>query len=349
MDHLIATTLHIQKRERMLIKSYSFDQHTNTAIMCMSIHQGDGLCQPDRIKWHPLEVVLEKWLDMIRIGKVKAVGRHAEYRPWDLVPYSPAQLRETVDVYNALVEAIESRMPSLPPTDGTSSPTPFTQATPSTANIYPSFANHFLRETRPARFRFIAPGLEVPTPDSIANQPFSHPTDLPERLRNDEFKPPILLFRSSSTYERPYSADPYHHNDVFGWPFNASTYPAGLYFHSPSVFFPTHEDVVSLVLPYAIGAVGWARKSDGSMFGEQVTEYDDPKAYDKYDELYQTGHQPFVESHHVRLVKVLRSWLGMVERGDWEVGEEGVRNGIEEWKNADTRGGWEKYFIEPDW
>ena len=317
--------------------------------MCMSIHDGDGLCQPDRIKWYPLEVVLEKWLDMIRIGKVKAVGRDTEYSPWELLAYSPAQLRETVNVYNALIEAIESRMPSLPSTDETSSPSLFTKENLWAAKIYSGFAHDFLRETRRPRFRFIAPGLEVPTLDSIANQPFSRPVDLPERLRDHDFKPPIVLFRSSATYKRPYSAEQYHHNDVFGWPFNASTYPAGLYFRSPPSYGDIHEDAVSLVLPYGIGEIGWARKSDGSMFGEQVTEYDDPKAYNKHEELYQMGHQPFIERHHVRLVKVLESWLAMVERGDWEVGEEGIKNGIKEWKKADTRGGWKKYFIEPDW
>ena len=51
----------------------------------------------------------------------------------------------------------------------------------------------------------------------------------------------------------------------------------------------------------------------------------------------------------MRLVKVLQSWLKMVERGDWEVGAEGIKNGMDEWKKADTRNGWKKYFIEPDW
>ena len=327
-----------------------FDQHTNTVIMCMSIHDGDGLCQPDRIKWYPLEDVLEKWLDMIRVGKVKAVGPDTEYSPWEILPYSPAQLDEAVNVFNSLVLAIETRMPPLPETGETTSTTLFDVNTLESAKIKSGFSFEFLTRARRPSFRFIAPGLEVPTQETLPTQPFfGMEQDVPDRFDANDFTPPVLLFRSSLVYNRPESSEVYNPHDIFGWPFNASTYTSGLYFRSSWAHHNPHQDEVVLVLPYAIGGTGWARKSDWSMFGEQVTEYDDPMPRDVHGELYQMGHQPYIEMHSVRLVKVLQSWLKMVERGDWEVGAEGIKNGMDEWKKADTRNGWKKYFIEPDW
>lgn len=317
--------------------------------MCMSIHDGTGLCQPDRIKWYPLEEILAAWLDMIRVEKVKAVGYETEYRPWKLLPYSASQLDEAVQTFNKLVGAIEMRMPALE-TSQVPNTSLFNQDTLVAASIPPGFAFDFLSRIRHPRFRYIAPGLEILNQNTISNQPFfGMMNNIPEHHRDEYTTPPILLFRSSLEYKKPSGPDGRWNHDVFNWPFNASMYTAGLYFHDAYFSNNPHYDQVSLVLPYAIGVNGWARKSDGSLFGEQVSEFDPPRAHDVYSELYQMGHQPFIEQHAVRLVKVLRSWLVMVQNGDWTVGAEGISNGINEWKKADTRGGWKKYFIEPDW
>lgn len=52
--------------------------------------------------------------------------------------------------------------------------------------------------------------------------------------------------------------------------------------------------------------------------------------------LYQPGYQPFVDGDGVRLVGILRSWLGVVERRDWKVGPEGVRGDMRAFEEADT-------------
>lgn len=44
-------------------------------------------------------------------------------------------------------------------------------------------------------------------------------------------------------------------------------------------------------------------------------------------------------------VGVLKTWLGMVERGDWKIDRYGVAGGIDVWREADTEQDWEKYVI----
>ncbi|KAJ4287826.1 hypothetical protein N0V90_012530 [Kalmusia sp. IMI 367209] len=316
--------------------------------MCMSIWDGDGLCKPDRIRWYPLEDVLAAWLDMIKIGKIKAAGPDAEFRPWELVPYTESQVDEAVDVFNKLLYAIESRIPDHISTHKSATTSLIDHEILDAAQIPQGFAYSFLLRARRPSFQFIAPGLALPTPSTIIPQPFFGIMETAPEQHSEMFRiPPLLLFRSSLDFTRP----PSNNNpseDIFGYPFNLSTYPAGLYFHSNSISRNEHADQVSLVLPYGIGSNGWARKSDGTLFGENINE-ELPHAKNMHTELYQTGHNPFIEMHAVRLVKVLRSWIGMVERGDWKVGERGVVSGIGEWKRADTRGGWEKYAIAADW
>jgi hypothetical protein len=139
---------------------------------------------------------------------------------------------------------------------------------------------------------------------------------------------PILLFCSSESYQAP---DIDHDNDIsgsnlpFNWPYNqVLSYPAGLYF-TPSDREAGHEfeDSVKLVLPFGIGGNGFARTGDGARFGEN-REAPEVEPKNRHAELYQPRYEPFVEMHDVRIVKVLESWIGMIERGDWKIGCEGV-------------------------
>ncbi|KAL5416404.1 hypothetical protein PMIN04_008178 [Paraphaeosphaeria minitans] len=328
-----------------------FDTEENVAIMAMSIHDSDGLCDAGRITWHPLESILEAWLDMIRIGKVKTVGPNTEWRPWELLPYIKYQVDEAVEVFDKLVSAIEARMPHNDPPPTAEPSTLFDKAALDAAHIPPGFAHDFLtRARRPnLNFNFIAPGLSLPTPSSIVSQPFFNiPATIPQDHRDWFHSPPIHLFRSSKTYTRPDPHPNIYPYDIFGYPFNLSNYPTGLYFHACDDGNNQHDDAVVLVLPYAIGGNGWAKKADGTAFGENPHD-ESANSQDCHDEVYQTGRQPFIKSHPVRLVQVLRSWVGMVERGDWKVGAEGISDGMDEWKKADTRGGWEKYSVAAEW
>jgi hypothetical protein len=51
----------------------------------------------------------------------------------------------------------------------------------------------------------------------------------------------------------------------------------------------------------------------------------------------------------MQLHKVLLNWALMVENGHWEVGEDGVVDSIEKFKEADTKQNWRKYWIPPSW
>lgn len=312
--------------------------------MCMSIHD-TGIILNGRMPWYPLETVLEAWLDMIHKGKVRAVGTETEYCPWEIVSYSQTILDETVETFNKLVEAIESRLPEH--TTNTEDTTTGL-ADDSTLEEFPQgFALDFMQRVRRPRFRFIAPGLEIPSSSSILDQPFSPLLGAPG---TDGFSqiPPMLLFRSTTHYhDAPPTA-----KDIlpFGWLYSQLTrFPAGLYLQAGNRGSSNpFDDECVLVLPYGIGANGYARTSDGALFGEN-SEAAEADSRDMAMELYQPGHQPFTEIHGVRLDSVLRSWLGMVERGDWKVDGGGVVSGMEEWRKADTGSEWEKYVVPVSW
>ncbi|KAF1954369.1 hypothetical protein CC80DRAFT_493852 [Byssothecium circinans] len=93
-----------------------FDQQTNTAIMCTDV-EDTSVVTNGRLKWWPLETVLEAWLDMIKKGKVKATKQGEtdleRFEPWVLVPYTETGLEETIQTFNKLVQAIESHISRL--------------------------------------------------------------------------------------------------------------------------------------------------------------------------------------------------------------------------------------------
>jgi hypothetical protein len=326
-----------------------FDQEENTAIMCVDLDDTDAI-QNGRIGWYPLENVLETWLDMIEQGKVIATPEADNVEePWTLAPYSPSILQDTIDVFNLLVQEIESRMPggSTGTADDSLLPPLINEAILDAANPQQGFAHHFTQRVNRPRFRFIAPGLEVPSFSGMAMQPFasfrqSHADAIETK--------PFLLFRAidgTTPCMAPVSKD----DCPFGYPFNElDNYPAGLYLSSTSSSYSCFEDESILVLPYRIGARGFARKSDGTRFGENTRDVDDQvQPANTFADLYQPGHQPFTEMHSVWLFSVLESWLCMVQRGDWKVDANGIMGGIDEWKKADTEEWWERYTVPIVW
>jgi hypothetical protein len=293
---------------------------------------------------------LSAWLDMIDIGKIQAVTEDVEddnkKDPWINVPYSELQLQETVDVYNQLADAIVAAMPENGARQLSSERPLLDDATLDAACIPPGFAREFLSKAKSAPFRYIAPGLSLPTAETFVSQPFTEvpPDPLPEEDEESKAINPLLLFHSPELYSGPPDGnDPSGSDLPFGWPYNRIlSYPAGLYLSGAdredgNVF----EDEAKLVLPFGIGSSGYARKSDGSRIGK---DHGGGEGL-----LYQPGYQPFVEIHGVRLAGILRSWLGMVERGDWKVGPEGVLGDMEAFKEAGTEEGWEKFIVPVSW
>jgi hypothetical protein len=315
--------------------------------MCVDLDDTDTI-QNGRTPWSPLETVLEAWLDMIEQGKIVATPEAGDVeKPWMLAPYSPKILQDTVDVFNALVREIESRLPggSTSMRDGSS---PFIEeAILDTSTPQRGFAYQFAQKARRPQFCYIAPGLEIPTSSDDTAQPFA---SLRPDAEDIEILP-LLLFRAvdnGAPYMAPASGD----ECPFGYPLNGfENYPAGLYLScTSSSYNNSFEDESTLVLPFRIGARGFARKSDGARFGENTSDRDDHvEASDTFSDMYQPGHQPFIEGHQVRLFCVLENWLGMVQRGDWKVDANGVMGGIAEWRKADTEEEWVKYVIPATW
>lgn len=335
----------------------AFDLKTNKAIMSMSIHDTD-ITQNGRVPWYPLEVVLSAWLDMIDTGKVKAVSDelYDNWAPWTCLHWSDFQVEETANAFNLLIESIETRMRDQGLPVSTHSGPLLSESSLDEAAIPHGFARLFLAKAKRPQFRYIAPGLSVPDHESFMSQPFSY-IEADDEDEDDEDEDegdeditikPILLFRSSETFDPTsinYRADPF-----FISPFSqVRSYPAGLYLkESKRMMHHGFEDAVKLILPFGIGGNGFARTSDGLQIGDPQDQ-SDPSCGDRHADLYQQGWQPFIEMHDVRLVKVLESWIGMIQRGDWKVGEEGVEGTIEAFKEADTEQGWSKFVIPVSW
>lgn len=312
-----------------------------------------------RQQWHPLEVVLSSWLDMVRVSKVEAVSPDTEFPnekfdPWVFRPFSQAQLDEALAAYHTLISAIESRLPGACPSKSMSRSTEslVPDASLDAADISHGFARSFLSKARRPAFRYIAPGLQIPDPYRFCSQPFRLVDPDPPPCEDEELMVqfPILLFPSSETFHAPSESDDLDH--PFPWPWSQlPSYQAGFYFTESDRETACFEDGVRLVLPFGIGSKGWARTADGARFGENKEDRtpDRAGARDVHDQIYQLGYVPFVESHEVRLVQVLRAWLRHVESGSWDVGEDGVLGGMGKWREADTEERWEDYVVPTSW
>ncbi|KAF7518591.1 hypothetical protein G7054_g13402 [Neopestalotiopsis clavispora] len=351
-----------------------YDQVKHKAIMQMSIHDRD-IAMNGRQEWLPLEVILTAWLDMIDVSKVQAVPDDVEWQPWIMVPYSEKQLNATVTAFDRLVDAIESRMPNYrDPSEVESQHVLSTEKEVSfqpllsvddveAAGINPGFAHSLLTKVKRPRFRYIAPGLAIPTSETIKLQPFADIKSPRESWMPDDYEMPeepypLLIFSSSKNYET--WRDPPRHptfpdsDRPFSYPYHQlRSYSAGLYFS------PTHggsfdfEDGVKLVLPEPVGAFGYARKADGSRFGEKLMDSSAITGYGlrggTFSDLFQLGYNPYAEMHDVQLEQVLDAWRELVESGEWTIGEDGVQDPIEKFKDADTKTKWNKYVVPVKW
>lgn len=327
----------------------SLDQEQNVAVIAMSITDHDEIFNTmSQDNWYPLETVLNAWLDMIDMGKIKAVTGDIKdvhkKSPWINVPYSESILLATLERYHQLVDAIVAAMPKDSASQPSSESSLLDDAILDAAHVPAGFARDFLSKAKAPPFHYIAPGLSVPTGENFLWQPFTNvPLECATNWENQIVKP-LLLFRSTEFYYAPPDNDDPSGSDLpFGWPYNILTeYPAGLYFSGAdrgdwNVF----EDGAKLVLPYPLGVNGYAQKSDG-------TKIRDERGGGQ-GSLYQPGYQAVCDTHGANLACVLKNWYDMVKNGDWEVGPEGVIGGIEEFKKADTEDGFEKFVCLSRW
>lgn len=310
-----------------------------------------GRMNNGRLKWYPLETVLQAWLDEIKSGKIKAARRdedvRVEYFPWYMVPYTDKDLEEALNAYDRLVEAVETRIPVKTWIATEVEYGLVDETTLDQAKILDGFARRFLLRARRPQFKYYAPGLQVIGSETFWNNKFlSVFTEANYKHREEETDiPPILLFYSEEDYIDTKPPSEYRSRNNFDYPYReVERHPAGLYLNPVYGSFVQYNDASKLVLPFGIGGRRYARTSDGALYGENGND-EIAKAEDTTADLYQAGHRPFGEMHGTQLKYILQHWLMMVENGYWKVGPEGVMGGIQEWKKADRRGTWKQYVI----
>ncbi|KAB8221076.1 hypothetical protein BDV33DRAFT_202800 [Aspergillus novoparasiticus] len=301
----------------------------------------------------PLEVILDSYLDMIDEGKVTLMGPDPPnwprpIKPWVLHSYTKVDVEKALSAMQRLLEAIEARQPAHEAAD---SYNPWSDPSLlASINLPPNtFAHDFLMglSTQKIPFRYIAPGIRLPTIAEFANQPYlgSYPTNDPTSL-------PLLLFYTDGEKGlghglHPLSPPPppptYHPRS------DTPEIPAGLYIKTiHSRTSRAFSNACYLLLPFKVGENGWTRTSDGARTGIVI---DDEESQPKGDDesLYQSGLNGFNDRGNVQLDKVLIRWAQMVEAGEWEIGEDGVVDKIQRFKDADTEMHWYKYCIPPSW
>ncbi|KAF1817963.1 uncharacterized protein K489DRAFT_385356 [Dissoconium aciculare CBS 342.82] len=324
-----------------------FDQEEFSAMQHLSM-EDTAITMNGRQERFRLEQILEALLEMMDQGKVVAVddsysGQQEQFCNWIMSSYTESDLEESLDALDALVSAVEERMPIRPAQTGFE----IGLIDKETSTMFPpgTFARHFLERARRPRFKFLAPGLYIAT-----NQPFASTlVDDEDTLR------PVLLLQSSDSAHRDTFPTPWgesYSHSAFGGEFREiEHYPSGLYLteihpHSESPF----EDGCKLILPFPIGENGWARTSDGAVFGEEKKRRGEVAVpYPTSTELFQLGYNHFIKRHDVQLKDVLWRWVELVESGEWGVDEDGVKGNIEKWREADTEDHWRDYQLPMDW
>jgi hypothetical protein len=301
------------------------------------------------LPWQPLESVLSVYLDMIERGKAVALHKSVQevpptfqvaqadgslskiyafppaqpqrdpatgakrtgrvYNPWVIVPYTAKDLQDTLDAWAQLVQAIEERMPSPPPRVDAVHGLYEDSVLRDGGMLIDGFATRVFAGGRQPRFKYLAPGLRLPTADELISGPFRdlEDTDMPIK--------PIPILLANSTAQTPWFAD---HVDQIA----AGLYLDGSEREGPSPF----EDGSRLVLPYAIGGNGFAETCDGAGIDHRIGD----------SELYQIGWNPFILQHAVQLRSMLSRFHDYVVTGVWSVGEHGVTNPIERFQQADA-------------
>lgn len=106
------------------------------------------------------------------------------------------------------------------------------------------------------RFRYIAPGIRIQTSQELALSLLHYAPGWPHLL-----PPPLLLFRADFplSYYAPHLE---HATNIFSKCVGYPAIPPGLYLSHFNGLNYIFSNSCRLVLPFGIGAAGWARLSD---------------------------------------------------------------------------------------
>ncbi|KAL4866796.1 hypothetical protein BDV12DRAFT_198889 [Aspergillus spectabilis] len=318
-----------------------FDQHTLKATYIPFTDNTSAICQHEW-GWMPLEVILDAYLQMADEGKV-SIMRDFSIRdyyektghypviedPWMMNFYTKIDVSKAVAALHRLVDAIDIRI------GNSSRPNmPLPWHDPVTLNpelVAPSsFTHEFLSAISvcTVRFQYLAPGIRFPTVSEFLDQPFTK-TNTDDGL--------LRLFRID--YKEEQQPEACQQIRISGFYIDQLVEMHPFYFPNGS----------QLYLPFEIGANGWARMSNGEPLSVNP-EDENPTPRNDNSSLYQSGWiNGFVNYRLVQIHKVLESWAERVEKGDWEVGDDGVLGGIDKFREADTEEHWRKYWIPPSW
>lgn len=303
--------------------------------------------------WLPLEVILDAYLQMHDEGKAEALppSRLKDFRsnypyamdPWiPLHQYTETDINRTVTAFQRLVNAIDSRLENYNECTSSYMDLPWHDPVTLTQDFIPrdSFAHRFLQAISQwkVRFRYIAPGIRLPAASEFLDQPIKVFGD--SRYRHVGRYPgdcPLRIFQIDAEYPA--------HDRVYNLDLHTGFYIDRVVQIS-TLFW---SNGCRVLLPFGIGAKGWARQSNGEPFG--VNDFDErAKPQDKNGTVYQAGLTNGITNHHfVQIDKVFNNWADRVEMGDWDVTKDGVAGGIEKFKEADTEEHWKKYWIPPAW
>ncbi|KAJ6133733.1 hypothetical protein N7523_000055 [Penicillium sp. IBT 18751x] len=332
-----------------------YDQQLNRASFPMTTDNMESVEPIDEHEemWFPLETILTQWIYMTRIGKIVAglpetlpsggpPTNRSQFYLWSWLPYCNAQVDSTIAAIERYSAAVESRMPpdSLLPI---SAPLFTTAELDAAAVPQDCFTRLLLTRVKTPRFKFIAPGLEVPH-DKEAFARRQRFTNIPHE---EDSIPGVLLFAAPDRsvdlnleIRRLFSAA--HENVSMN---DNDPVPAGLY--SEPVrrgVYDMEEAGFRLVLPFALRP-GFFRDEDGARMSDRR-----PVTSGSFTELFQHGYfHPFGgERRSQRLERLFERWTALIESGVWTVGEDGVEGGINKFGDAD-RGAWNEYSIAPSW
>lgn len=216
----------------------------------------------DRVgEWVPLEIIFSSYLDMIDQGHIGLwdirqpwQGEGDRCGPWVLSLNIDVPLQRTLEAWETLLTTIEARLPnSVAPTSTPDEPREIPTTIPG------DFIRSFLQKARLPSFRYIAPGLQIPTLSSLTSQSFQNRQSLirpGDRRSHPDF--PVLLF----SFDHILHTDKrqIHNAHGYTWPsypwHNVDAYETGLY------LLPEQVDRCHLLLPYSLNE-GHARRGDG--------------------------------------------------------------------------------------
>ncbi|KAL2802827.1 hypothetical protein BJX63DRAFT_437510 [Aspergillus granulosus] len=335
-----------------------FDLETSRATFIADYSDADAFHRHSW-GWLPLEDILMGYIEMINEGKVTPVrwresggldpdpedtngeaGAHY-VPPWKLKLWTATDLQKAVSAMRRLVDAIEAKVGLLP--HDSCKPPPYKHlpwhdpAAFSDERLVPprTFAYEFLKAISrwTVQFRYIAPGVRFPTVAEF----------LAQSSRQGHYRGSLMIFQVDYEDDHDTKKSDQSTDLPRRWPpgvYIEDVRPGGNY-HFANEF--------RLELPFRVGANGFAKQSSGQPLGVNIMEWN-PRPKGTRRELYQSGFPTgFTDIRGVQIHKVLENWAGMMEKGDWVVGGDGVEGGIRKFKEADTEEHWEKHTVPHSW